>query len=451
MTSPARTPQSNPSQDNPAQQSAVKTSTSMQELFAAASEILPGGVNSPVRAWGAVGDTPLFIQRGEGAYVWDEDGDRYLDYLASWGPLILGHCPPVVQGAIRDQLERGSSFGAPTRGEVELAQVLCEAIPSMEMVRMVSSGTEAVMSALRVARGATGRAMILKFSGCYHGHSDALLVQAGSGALTLGQPNSAGVTPAAVQDTVIAPYNDLPGAREAIRATGRKLAAVIVEPVAANMGLVPPREGFLEMLREETERLGALLIFDEIVTGFRVARGGYQQVCGITPDLTTLGKIIGGGLPAAAYGGRRDLMEQVAPSGPVYQAGTLSGNPLAVQAGLATLGELNTAAYERLEHLGALLENSLSEVLRRAPMPVRLTRVGSMWTLFFNFQWVDDYSTAMVCDTGAYGRFFHHMLARGIYLPPSQFETAFISLAHTEEEITGTVEAVAESLQQLTA
>lgn len=410
-------------------------------LFEEARNLMPGGVNSPVRAFRSVGGTPRFMARGQGAYLWDEDGQRLLDYVGSWGPLIHGHAPEFVHDAVREQLSLGASFGAPTALEVEMAREVIAAVPSIEMVRMVNSGTEAVMGAIRAARGFTGRPKIIKFAGCYHGHSDGLLVQAGSGALTLGVPDSAGVTPQQTVNTVVAEYNDFEGTRALIRETGADLACVVIEPLAANMGLVPPAPGFLEMLREETQKCGALLLFDEVMSGFRVARGGYQQICGVTPDITTLGKIIGGGFPVGAYGGRREIMECVAPAGPVYQAGTLSGNPVAMTAGLATLRALSDESYAKLESLGAQLEAGLREVLKDTKTSAQLHRLGSMWTLFFSTLPVTDYNTAKASDTAAYGRFFHSLLDQGIYLPPSQFEAAFISLAHTPEDIDATINA----------
>ena len=415
-------------------------------LFEEAQTLLPGGVNSPVRAFNLVGGTPRFIARGEGAYFWDEDGNRYLDYVGSWGPLIHGHAPAFVHEVVRAQLDLGTSFGAPTRLEVEMARAVVEAVPSIEMVRMVNSGTEAVMGALRAARGYTGRRKIIKFAGCYHGHADGLLVQAGSGALTLGIPDSAGVTAAQTQDTVSANYNDIEGTRALIRELGHELACVAVEPLPANMGLVKPLTGFLEMLREETEKTGAVLLFDEVMTGFRLAKGGFQEVVGITPDMTTLGKIIGGGFPVGAYGGKKEIMSCVAPAGPVYQAGTLSGNPIAMTAGLRAINALNDESYEKLERMGARLEEGMNEVLRDLNVEAQLQRWGSMWTLFFNPKPVESYADAKTSDTKQFGRFFHAMLERGIYLPPAQFEAAFISLAHTEEDIDNTIAATREAL-----
>ena len=416
------------------------------QLFQAARELMPGGVNSPVRAFGSVGGTPRFIARGQGAYFWDEDGNRYLDYVGSWGPLIHGHAPAFIHDAVRAQLDEGTSFGAPTALEVEMAREVVDAVPSIQMVRMVNSGTEAVMGALRAARGFTGRQKILKFAGCYHGHADALLVQAGSGAMTLGVPDSAGVTPAQTQDTVVASYNDLEATRALIRSLGDSLALVAVEPLPANMGLVKPLPGFLEMLREEATKNGAILLFDEVMTGFRLAKGGFQEITGITPDMTTLGKIIGGGFPVGAYGGRREIMECVAPSGPVYQAGTLSGNPMAMTAGLSALRALTPDCYQKLESLGNRLETGVNQALQSTRTTAQMQRWGSMWTLFFSPLPVQNYEGAKRSDTARFGRFFHAMLERGFYLPPSQFEAAFISLAHTEDDIDATIAAVRESL-----
>jgi glutamate-1-semialdehyde 2,1-aminomutase len=406
-------------------------------LLAEANRIIPGGVNSPVRSWRAVGGRPVFIARGQGPYVYDADGRRYLDFVASWGPLILGHAPASVVDGIARQAASGTSFGAPTRLEVELAKLLVDAMPSMEQVRLVSSGTEATMSALRVARAATGRDRVLKFIGCYHGHVDALLVKAGSGALTLGVPDSPGVPRSVGESTVLAQFNDVDGTRAAIRTHAAELAAVIVEPVPGNMGVVPPEPGFLEMLREETTRAGSLLIFDEVITGFRVGWHGAQGRLGITPDLTCLGKIIGGGLPLAAFGGRRELMSMLAPVGPVYQAGTLSGNPISVAAGLAALRTLEEwpGAFERLEALGALAERLLREALEATSTLGSVNRIGSMLTLFLGVERVRSHADAVRCDTERFGTYFRGMLAEGIYLPPSQFEAMFVSLAHDEEHV----------------
>ena len=408
-----------------------------ERLFAEACRVIPGGVNSPVRAWAAVGGTPLFLQRARGAEIIDADGHAYLDFVGSWGPLILGHAHPRVVAALAERARSGTSFGAPTAIEVEMARLLADALPSVEMVRLVSSGTEATMSALRLARAATGRDRIVKFAGCYHGHVDALLVKAGSGALTLGVPDSPGVPVALAELTLTASFNDTAGVRELLRRRGEEVAAVIVEPVAGNMGLVPPSPGFLEMLREETARSGTVLIFDEVITGFRVGWSGAQGLYGVTPDLTCLGKVIGGGLPVGAFGGRRSLMEQLAPAGPVYQAGTLSGNPLSVAAGLATLQTVRETrdAYVRLDALGALAEAQLRDAVMAAGVPACVNRVGSLLTLFFGLEEVRDYASARRADTARFARFFRGMLAEGMYLPPSQFEAMFLSLAHTEEHI----------------
>ncbi len=408
---------------------------------------MPGGVNSPVRAFNSVGGTPRFIKNGQGAYFFDEDGNKYLDYVGSWGPLIHGHAPKFVHDAVRAQLDNGASFGAPTALEVEMAQAVCEAVPSIEMVRMVNSGTEAVMGALRAARGFTGRAKIIKFAGCYHGHADALLVQAGSGAMTLGVPDSAGVTKHQTEDTATAQYNDTEATRALIRELGEELAVVVVEPLPANMGLVKPKAGFLEMLREETEKVGALLLFDEVMTGFRLSKSGFQGLTDVKPDMTTLGKIIGGGFPVGAYGGRREIMECVAPSGPVYQAGTLSGNPIAMTAGLATISALNDESYAYLEALGARLEVGINEALEETGVKAQLQRLGSMWTLFFNDHPVTSYAEAKTSDTGSFGLFFHAMLEEGVYLPPAQFEAAFLSLAHTASDVDFTIAAARKALK----
>jgi glutamate-1-semialdehyde 2,1-aminomutase len=418
-----------------------------EELFARAQALLPGGVNSPVRSFNAVGGTPRFIRRGEGARVWDEDGREYLDFLGSWGPLILGHAHPAVVGALRRAAGEGTSFGAPCAAEVELADRVVRAMPSIEKVRFVSSGTEATMSALRLARGFTGRRKILKFDGCYHGHADALLAAAGSGVATLGIPGSEGVPEGTVADTIVAPYNDVGAVERVFAEHGRDLAAVIVEPIAGNMGLVVPRDGYLAALREITRRAGALLIFDEVITGFRVARGGAQQLYGVRPDLTCLGKIVGGGLPVGAYGGRADIMNRIAPLGPVYQAGTLSGNPLAMAAGIATLdGLLAPGLYERLESLSRELQAGLARALEASGLPASIARIGSMFTVFFCRGPVEDYASAKASDTKLYARFFHAMLDRGVYLPPAQFETAFVSTAHTEADVDFAIKAAAAAL-----
>jgi glutamate-1-semialdehyde 2,1-aminomutase len=418
-------------------------------LFDRACQVMPGGVSSPVRAFGAVGGQPVFLASGAGARVTDTDGHSYLDLLASWGPLILGHAHPAVVEAVATAAGRGTSFGAPTQAEVELAELIVSALPSVEMVRFVSSGTEATMSALRLARAATGRAKILKFAGCYHGHVDALLVAAGSGVLTLGLPDSPGVTEGTRADTVVATYNSLDSLDAAFDRYGADLAAVIVEPIAANMGVVPPAPGFLEALRARCDAAGALLIFDEVVTGFRAGWSGAQGALGIRPDLTTLGKVVGGGLPIGAYGGRAELMSLVAPAGPVYQAGTLSGNPISVAAGLATLRELShTGRYERLESLGSSLAAGLESAIKTTGAEATVQRVGSMLTLFFTGAQVANLDDARRADTARYGRYFHHLLAAGVYAPPAQLEAAFVSLAHTPDDIAQIVAAAGRSLER---
>jgi len=407
-----------------------------QAAFLRAQKLIPGGVNSPVRAFRSVGGTPPFIARGEGSRIYDIDGNEYIDYVLSWGPLILGHRFPGVIDALRAVLERGTSFGAPTEAETELAELIHECVPSIEQVRLVNSGTEATMSALRVARGFTGRDLTVKFEGCYHGHVDSLLVKAGSGMATLGIADTAGVPEAFAATTIALPYNSIPAVEAAFRERGDRIAAVIVEPVAGNMGCVPPRDGFLEALRALTLKHGAVLIFDEVMTGFRVALGGAQQRYGIRPDLTTLGKIMGGGLPLAAYGGRADIMGKVAPSGPIYQAGTLSGNPMAVQAGIAMLRHLKAhpEIYETLELRTAQLTENV-------PSGITVNRVGSMFTYFFTTEPVLDWESAKRSDTQRFGEFFHWMLDHGIYMAPSQFEAGFVSAAHTEHDISQTREA----------
>src|SRR5712691_11830031 len=421
-----------------------------ESLFERAQRVMPGGVNSPVRAFRAVGGSPFFVARAEGARIVDADGRSYLDFLGSWGPLILGHAAPVVVEAVSEALRRGTSYGAPTPGEVEMAEAIIGAYPSMEMLRLVSSGTEAAMSAIRLARGATGRDVIVKFEGCYHGHADSLLVKAGSGGATFGLPDSQGVPAALAALTATVPYNDLASVERLMAARGREVAAIIVEPVAGNMGVVPPAPGFLQGLRGLCDRHGALLIFDEVITGFRVAYGGAQALYGVRPDLTCLGKIIGGGLPVGAYGGARQLMSQVAPLGPVYQAGTLSGNPLAVAAGLATLRELGRHdVYATLEARGAMLERGLTEGARKAGVALTVNRVGSMLTAFFCDGPVTDYTSAKRADTARYARYFHGMRERGLFLAPSQFEAAFVSLAHTEADIEQAARAAADALASL--
>lgn len=420
------------------------------ELFEEAKKLIPGGVNSPVRAFRGVGGTPRFIERGEGAYLYDVEGNRYIDYVLSWGPLILGHAHPAVVRAITEQAARGTSFGAPTELETELARLMVEAVPSVEMVRFVSSGTEATMSALRLARAYTGRSKFIKFDGCYHGHTDALLVQAGSGVATLGLPDSPGVTPGATADTLTAPYNNMAAVAALFKQYPEQIAAVIVEPVAGNMGLVPPQPGFLEGLRHITREHKALLIFDEVMTGFRVAYGGAQTMYGIAPDLTCLGKVIGGGLPVAAYGGSAEIMQHVAPAGTMYQAGTLSGNPLAMAAGIATLRQLQTpGTYERLSETSTTVASSIEQAAKEVGVALGATSVGSMWGIFFTEQSVTDYASAKRADTVVYARFFHGMLERGVYLAPSQFEAAFVSTQHGAVEVEHTLEAARSALQEM--
>jgi glutamate-1-semialdehyde 2,1-aminomutase len=420
-----------------------------ERLFGAASRILAGGVDSPVRAFKAVGATPIFIDRGRGSRLTDADGHDYIDYVMSWGPLIHGHAPRGLVRALAAAAARGTSFGAPTELETRLAQRVATLMPSMERIRFVSSGTEAAMSALRVARAAAGRDRIVKFEGCYHGHADAFLVQAGSGATTLGVPTSPGVPAAAAGETLIARYNDLVSVERLIDANRDRIAAVFVEPIAGNMGLVPPRDGFLQGLRGLCTRERILLVFDEVISGFRAAAGGAQQAFGVKPDLTCLGKIIGGGLPVGAYGGRAELMNLLAPAGPVYQAGTLSGNPLAMTAGLWSLEQLSPRLYRHLAGLGERLAAGLADAARRVGMPLQVNAFGSMLTPFFSRHPVRDYQAALTSDTRAYGAFFRAMLARGIYLPPSQFESWFISGAHTERDIERTIRAARDAMKEV--
>lgn len=418
--------------------------------FARAKQLMPGGVNSPARAFGAVGGEPIFIDRAQGAYLYDVDGNRYVDYIGSWGPMILGHAHPEVIAAIESAARRGTSFGAPTEAESELAEMITRAVPSMEMVRLVSSGTEATMSAIRLARGFTGREKIVKFAGNYHGHVDSLLVAAGSSAATLGVPNSPGVTPGTARDTLVLRYNDPDGLESAFRRHGDEIAAVIVEPVAGNMGCVVSSPEFRTALRELTEKYGALLIFDEVMSGFRVAYGGAQAVFGIRPDLTTLGKIVGGGLPVGVYGGKAEIMRHVLPSGKIFQAGTLSGNPLATAAGIATLKILrDTNPYPRLEQLATRLATGLENAVRRAGLPCAMGCCQSMMTLFFNAAPVTDWDTASRSDTKLYARWFWGLLDRGVYMPCSQFEALFVSAAHTDSDIDATLTAAQETLASL--
>ena len=421
-----------------------------QELFSRAQRYIPAGVNSPVRAFRSVEGIPRFIARGKGSRIWDVDGNEYIDYLCSWGPLVLGHAHPDVVNAVKSAADLGTSFGAPVPMELELAQLICDAFPSLDMVRLVNSGTEACMSAVRLARAYTGRSKIIKFSGCYHGHSDGLLVEAGSGALAQGVPTSAGVPEAYAGETLVATYNEIASVERCFESYAGQVAGVIVEPVAGNMGVVPPAPGFLEGLRRLTREHGALLILDEVITGFRVAYGGAQALYGVSADITCLGKIIGGGLPVGAYGGRRDIMEVVAPLGPMYQAGTLSGNPLAVSAGVATVRALQSpGVYERLEAMSARLVEGLRDAAEEAHRPATINRVGSMFTCFFTPGPVHTQVQVEASDTSTYGRFFHGMLDRGVYMAPSQYEAAFLSLSHSDEDVETTIAAAREALRQL--
>jgi glutamate-1-semialdehyde 2,1-aminomutase len=411
---------------------------------------MPGGVNSPVRAFKAVGGTPFFVAKGEGCYLWDVDGNRFIDFVCSWGPLILGHAHPEVVAAVKEAVERGTTYGAPTELEVALAEKIQQAFPSMEMLRLVNSGTEATMSAIRAARGYTGRKKIVKFEGCYHGHADYLLVKAGSGAATFGIPDSAGVPEGTAQDTIVLPYNDIEAFNKTMDAMGKEIAAVIVEPIAGNMGVVLPKPEFLAALRQQTEKHGVVLIFDEVITGFRVAYGGAQSLYGIKPDMTCLGKIVGGGFPLAAYGGRKEIMQTVAPLGPVYQAGTLSGNPVAVTAGLKTLEILERDnPYPELERRTKQLTQVISEAAKEAGVPVQINQIASMFTVFFTDQPVVDYASARRSDTQRYARFFHALLERGVYFPPSQFEAAFLSTAHDDEALSFAQEAVRSAMKAI--
>lgn len=419
----------------------MQTSKS-KRIFALAQKVIPGGVNSPVRAFKAVGLEPLFVSKARGSKIYDADGREYIDYVSSWGPMILGHAHPQVRQAMAKALTKGWSYGAATELEVQLAQLISKAIPSMEMIRFVSSGTEATMSAIRLARGYTGRDKIIKFEGCYHGHGDSFLVKAGSGATTFGVPDSAGIPPAIAETTLVAPYNNLEAVRNLFAQNPSQIAAVIVEPIAGNMGVVLPKEGFLKGLEEICHDQGSLLIFDEVITGFRATFGGVQQIFGVNPDLTCLGKIIGGGMPVGAYGGRREIMEKVAPLGPVYQAGTLSGNPIAMTCGLTTLKILREKKiYQKINKLTDQLCQGLAEIAREKGIPCWLNKFGSMFTLFFTNEEVVDYSSAKKADTKRYASFFQQMLKAGIWLPPSQFEACFLSFAHTEKDIARTLRA----------
>jgi glutamate-1-semialdehyde 2,1-aminomutase len=420
----------------------VMNTEESQKAFEEAQRVLPGGVNSPVRAFRAVGGKPLFVKRGQGAWIEDLDGNRYVDHVCSWGPLILGHAHTEVIKALKGRIPLGTSYGIPTELETVLAEKVIRAVPSMERVRFVNSGTEATMSAVRVARGHTGRSKVIKFEGCYHGHVDALLVKAGSGAATFGTPDSPGIPPAVTGDTLVLPFNDLGAVGEAFEAHGSEVAAVLLEPVAGNMGLVPPKEGFLAGLREMTERSGSLLIFDEVITGFRLGLGGAQERFGILPDLTCLGKILGGGLPVGAFGGREEIMRILSPEGPVYQAGTLSGNPLAMQAGITTLEQIEKPGfYDTLNEKAERFVRALTDVAREAGRAVRVQSIGSMFTVFFRTGPVVDFRTASECDPERFAKFHHRMLSEGVYWPPSQFETCFVSSAHGEGELEKTLDA----------
>ena len=413
------------------------------KLFQHAKKVIPGGVNSPVRACKSVGRDPVFVDRAEGCMIYDADGNGYIDYVGSWGPMILGHRHPAVVSALQATLERGTSFGAPTDLEIDLAEMVIAAVPGIDTVRFVNSGTEATMSAIRLARGVTNRDLIIKFDGCYHGHADTLLVEAGSGVATLGIPGSPGVPGAFAAQTISIPFNDLEAVNKVMAEKGKAVACVIVEPVAGNMGFVPPAEGFLAGLREATEKAGSLLIFDEVITGFRVSLGGAQALYNIEPDLTTLGKIIGGGLPVGAYGGKKEIMDQIAPEGPVYQAGTLSGNPLAMAAGIATLTELNKpGVYAELDQKAAFLTDGIRDAAQTSGIPVQVGRVGSVFGMFFNDKPVNNISDAKTCDLDRFTRYYNAMLEQGIYLAPSQFESGFVSTAHEEAQISKTIQAI---------
>lgn len=414
----------------------TETSTS-KSLFARAKNFIPGGVNSPVRAFKAVGGNPIFINRADGPYIYDEDGNEYIEFINSWGPMILGHNHPLIREAVIKAMENGTSFGAPTAREVEMAELITQMVPSVEKVRMVNSGTEATMSAIRVARGYTGKDKFIKFEGNYHGHGDSFLIAAGSGAVTMGNPDSPGVTKGTAKDTLLAPFNDLEAVKQVVEANKDEIAAIILEPVAGNMGCVLPAPGFLEGLRELCDEKGIILIFDEVMTGFRLAKGGAQQYLGVKPDMTTLGKIIGGGMPVGAYGGRKEIMDYVSPEGPVYQAGTLSGNPIAMAAGLAILNHLNQTpeVYASLENIGATIVNGIKESLISLGLPFTVNHIGSMYSLFFTKQKVTDFESAKTSDTIFFGKYFQEMLKRGIYLAPSQYESLFLSTALRDSHI----------------
>ncbi|MBK9096751.1 MAG: glutamate-1-semialdehyde 2,1-aminomutase [bacterium] len=428
----------------------MKTEIS-KKLFEEAKKYIPGGVNSPVRAFKSVGGDPLFIKKGIGSKFWDVDGNEFIDYIGSWGPHLFGHNPPFIIDALKSAIEDGTGFGAPTSMEVEMAKLITDLVPSIEMVRMVNSGTEATMSAIRAARGYTGREKFIKFEGCYHGHADYFLIKAGSGALTLGIPTSPGVTKGNAADTLLAGYNDINSVKKLVSANKNEIAAIIIEPIAGNMGVVKGKDDFLKELRSICDEEKIVLIFDEVMTGFRVASGGAQEVLGIKPDLSTFGKIIGGGLPVGAFGGKREIMEKIAPSGPVYQAGTLSGNPLAMSAGYAALKHIkeNPGIYKELEEKSSYLENGFKENLNSVGKNYAMNRVGSMMCMFFTEQPVDDFKSAVSSDTNLYGKYFHEMLERGIYLAPAQFEALFVSTAHSKEDLDKTIAAHKESLGKL--
>jgi glutamate-1-semialdehyde 2,1-aminomutase len=427
------------------------TTDSSKRLFAEAKKYIPGGVNSPVRAFKSVGGDPLFITHGEGAKFWDADGNEYLDYIGSWGPHLFGHNPPFIKDALLNAIENGTSFGAPTELEVKMAQIITELVPSVEKVRMVNSGTEATMSAVRAARGFTGREKFIKFEGCYHGHADYFLIKAGSGALTLGVPTSPGVTKGNAADTLLADYNDIESVKNLVAANKNKIAAIIIEPIAGNMGVIKVKNEFIKELRAVCDEEKIVLIFDEVMTGFRVAAGGTQEVIGIKPDLSTFGKIIGGGLPVGAFGGKKEIMETIAPSGPVYQAGTLSGNPLAMAAGYAALKHIkdNPGIYEKLEEKSSYIENGFRENVKSVGKNYAMNRVGSMMCMFFTEDPVDDFNTAIKSNTEMYGKYFHEMLKRGIYLAPAQFEALFVSTVHSKEDLDKTISAHLESLEKV--